>query len=108
MLEFRQLAQVVESVARFRAMQHVGHPPGKVLCAPRAAEADFGVSFQQLRNAGAIKPAIACERMRTSAAARLSPLAPVGGTMCAASPARNKRPYCIGSATKLRIAVMLF
>ena len=36
------------------------------------------------------------------------PLAPVGGTMCAASPARNSRPYCIGSATKLRIAVTPF
>ncbi len=45
---------------------------------------------------------------RTSATARFMPLAPVGGTMCAASPARNRRPYCIGSATKLRIPVMPF
>ena len=48
------------------------------------------------------------DRIRTSATARLSPLAPVGGTMCAASPARNKRPYCMGSVTKLRIGVTLF
>ncbi len=34
------------------------------------------------------------------------PFAPVGGTMCAASPARNSRPYCIGTATKLRIGVI--
>src|SRR5947199_285728 len=34
------------------------------------------------------------------------PLAPVGGTMCAASPTRYSRAYCIGSTTKLRIAVM--
>jgi hypothetical protein len=40
--------------------------------------------------------------------ARLRPLAPVGGTMCAASPARNSRSYRIGSATKLRIGVMDF
>ena len=30
-------------------------------------------------------------------------MAPVGGTIWAASPARNSRPYCIGSATKLRM-----
>ncbi len=36
------------------------------------------------------------------------PLAPVGGTICALSPARNRRPYCIGSTTKLRIGVMPF
>ena len=40
--------------------------------------------------------------------ARFMPLAPVGGTMWAASPARNSRPCCIGSTTKLRIAVMPF
>ena len=34
--------------------------------------------------------------------------APVGGTMCAASPARNSRPNCIGSTTKLRMPVMPF
>jgi len=37
-----------------------------------------------------------------SDAALLSPRAPVGGTMWTASPARNRRPYRIGSATKLR------
>ena len=35
-------------------------------------------------------------------------MAPVGGTMCAASPARNRRPYCIGSTTKLRMPVTPF
>jgi hypothetical protein len=29
-------------------------------------------------------------------------LAPAGGTVWAASPARYSRPYCIGSQTKLR------
>jgi len=43
-----------------------------------------------------------------SDAALLSPRAPVGGTMWAASPARNRRPYRIGSATKLRSGAMLF
>ena len=33
----------------------------------------------------------AVARAVTSARARLRPLAPVGGTMCAASPARNSR-----------------
>ncbi len=46
--------------------------------------------------------------MRTSATARFRPFAPVGGTMCAASPARNSLPYCIGSTTKLRMPVMPF
>ena len=45
---------------------------------------------------------------RTSWTARFSPFAPVAGTMCAASPARNSRPYCIGSTTKLRIGAMPF
>ncbi len=44
----------------------------------------------------------------TSNAARFRPLAPVGGTMWAASPASSSRPNCIGSATKLRMAVMPF
>jgi hypothetical protein len=42
---------------------------------------------------------------RTSATARFMPLAPVGGTMWAASPARNSRPKRIGSTTKLRMPV---
>jgi hypothetical protein len=35
-------------------------------------------------------------------------LAPVGGTMWEASPAKNIRPKRIGSATKLRKGAMLF
>ena len=45
---------------------------------------------------------------RTSAIARLRPLAPVGGTMWPASPARYRRPCCIGSTTKLRMPVTPF
>src|SRR5262249_49883535 len=45
---------------------------------------------------------------RTSATARFIPFAPVGGTICAASPARKRRPNCIGSTTKLRMPVRLF
>ena len=36
------------------------------------------------------------------------PLAPVGGTMCAASPARNSLRCCIGSTTNERIGVTPF
>src|SRR3981081_3325766 len=50
----------------------------------------------------------AVARTVTSARARLRPLAPVGGTMWAASPARNSRRYRMGEATKLRIGVMAF
>ena len=39
---------------------------------------------------------------RTSARARFSPLAPVGGTVCAASPASSSRPLRIGVWTKER------
>jgi hypothetical protein len=42
------------------------------------------------------------------AGGEVEPLAPVGGTMWAASPARNIRPNRIGSATKLRSGAMLF
>src|SRR6478672_9807299 len=49
---------------------------------------------------------MARDSTRTSANARFMPLAPVGGTMCAASPARNSRPCCIGSHTNERIGVM--
>src|SRR5436309_3320122 len=38
----------------------------------------------------------ASARISVSAIARLSPLAALGGTMCAASPTRNNRPCCIG------------
>ena len=50
----------------------------------------------------------AVARAATSATARLRPFAPVGGTMCAASPARNRFPYRIGAATKDRIGVIDF
>ena len=36
------------------------------------------------------------------------PFAPVAGTMWAASPARKRRPNCIGSTTKLRMSAMFF
>ena len=38
----------------------------------------------------------------------MRPLAPVGGTMWAASPARNRFPNRIGSATKLRSGAIDF
>jgi hypothetical protein len=41
-------------------------------------------------------------------AAKFKPLALVGGTMCAASPAKNMRPKRIGSVIKLRSGSMLF
>ncbi len=48
------------------------------------------------------------DRYLTSVAARFKPLAPVGGTMWPASPARNMRPKRIGSVMKLRSGAMLF
>ena len=36
------------------------------------------------------------------------PLAPVGGTMCAASPSRKSFPNCMGETTKLRMGVIPF
>ena len=44
------------------------------------------------RVAGLVPAASASASTRTSAIARLRPFAPVGGTMCAASPARKRRP----------------
>ena len=68
------------------------------------AQARLGVAVEQRRSSRRRRSRRAPgSARRTSATARLSPLAPVGGTMWAASPARKSRPYCIGSATKLRI-----
>ena len=63
-VQFGQLAAVVEAVAAFEAVQHGRHPPGEVLRAPHAAQADFGVSIQQVRGAGAIP---ASDRARENA-----------------------------------------
>ena len=60
------------------------------------------------QSARIVVPISASARYATSLAARFRPLAPVGGTMWAASPARNSRPKRIGSATKLRSGAMLF
>src|ERR671916_549674 len=50
----------------------------------------------------------ASARRPTSPAARFRPLAPVGGTIWAASPARKRRPNRRGSATKLLRGAMDF
>ncbi len=64
-----------------------------------------GVRVERVAAAVAVPRGRARRRARARrASARFRPFAPVGGTMCAASPARNSRPCCIGSATKLRIA----
>ena len=48
------------------------------------------------------------DRSPTSEAAKFKPFAPVGGTMCAASPARKSLPNRMGSVTTLRSGAMLF
>src|SRR5881392_1740343 len=48
------------------------------------------------------------DRYQTSETARFRPLAPVGGTMWAASPARKRLPCRMGSATKLRSGAIDF
>src|SRR5699024_2946223 len=58
------------------------------------ARASASESLSALIRAGA--------RTETSAKARLRPLAPVGGTVWALSPARNSEPCCIGSVTAER------
>ena len=86
-----------------------GEPPREALGPPDAAQAARANSRRCRRRSsrGSARRARA-RGSRTSAAARFSPFAPVGGTMCAASPARNSRPKRIGSATKLRSGAMLF
>ena len=78
-----------------RARPGAGRSPSRRRAAPRSP-----LAYQRDERLG--------EHAHVARSARLSPFAPVGGTMCAASPARNSRPYCIGSTTKLRIAVTPF
>ena len=90
-------------------VQHRGHPPGEVRAPPDPAQGVVGVGVDQRRADPSTSQAVSARASRvTSAIARFSPLAPVGGTMCAASPARNSRPCRIGVATKLRIGSTLF
>ena len=85
-------------------MKNLRHPPREALRLPDPPQAG-------LPNSARADPAARRRRYAasarastiTSAKARFMPLAPVGGWMCAESPARNSRPYCIGSVTKLRI-----
>ena len=67
---------------------------------------DRAARARGLYNSGGTMKAL--DRYLTSLAARFKPLAPVGGTMCAASPAKNIRPKRMGSVTKLRKGAMLF
>ena len=89
-----------------RAVEGVGHEVREALGLPHPAQTGLRVAVQQLGGARLVVQWVrARARVTTSLTARLSPLAPVGGTMCAASPARNSRPWRIGSWTKLRIGV---
>ena len=66
--------------------------PGAARCRSRRRRGAGRPCAAARPRAGASRP--------TSATARLRPLAPVGGTMCAASPARKSRPCRIGVCTK--------
>src|SRR5258705_10122725 len=48
-VEFGDLAALVERVVARKAVQHGSHPPGKSLHFPNAAQADLRVTFEQLR-----------------------------------------------------------
>ena len=49
LIEFRQLPAIIEAVAALEAVQHGRHPPGEMLRAPDAAQADLGIAFEQFR-----------------------------------------------------------
>ena len=90
-------------------VQHRRHPQEKCCAPPDAAQARRrstrrGRTRRRRRTSASSAPA----STRTSATARFRPFAPVGGTMCAASPARNSRPCASARATKLRIGVTPF
>ena len=89
-------------------VQQRGHPPGEALRLPDAAEAGCRIVRSPPDDCSQSARSKRLREKRTSAAARFRPLAPVGGTMCAASPAKKSFPQRIGSATKLLTAAMLF
>ena len=117
----RRRAQVVElralqpaSAARGRAARRAGGGSASSSSSRTPAPARRGAdTSRSRRRARAASPRCtratsASASTRASATARFRPFAPVGGTMCAASPARKSRPNCIGSTTKLRMSVTFF
>src|SRR4051812_12938384 len=98
---------MVERRLVVEAVEHGGHPPREVLGAPDAAQSRGRITFNHCPLTG-IKAGKSFEKTADVGGAEIQAFAPVGGTMCAASPARNSRPYRIGSTTKLRIAMMPF
>ena len=80
-------AQLERVVARV-AVQRARHPPGEALRLPGARAGRCrcsGRGSPSSRCGTSVSPRVST---RTSATARFMPFAPVGGTMCAASPAR--------------------
>ncbi len=69
----------------------------EVRAAPHTTQGLFGVAVDRSGVVLLSSAASAGASSATSATARFSLLAPVGGTMCAASPARNNRPCRIGA-----------
>ena len=103
--ELTHLAPDVEVAGVRRAVQHRGHPVREVLRLPHPREARGRCTrrARRRRSCSSARSSTSAST-RTSASARLRPLAPVGGTVCAASPASSRLPWRIGSRTKERNA----
>jgi hypothetical protein len=106
-LEFGPLDLLVEATALRKTVQEARHPPREALGLPHPGEGAVRVAVEARRRPRVVELGKGLRQVMESLAARLRPLAPVGGTIWAASPARNSRPDRIGSATKLRNGAML-
>ena len=100
-MELAALAPIVEVAGVRQAVEHRGHPVGELLRSPHpgrghACRTRPGSSFR------ADGPLQHLGQDAHVASARFSPLAPVGGTVWAASPASRRRPPEHGFWTKLR------
>ncbi len=94
---------------RGKRCSSAGHPPREPLRLPHRASKRRGIGVEFGDRACLVLldqrvGEVAARRWRP----RFSPLAPVGGTICAASPARNRRRSASARQTKLRSGAMLF
>jgi hypothetical protein len=98
------LAPIVEAIIIGDAMQHGRYPPGEILRSPRAAQTGLGVGAKRLTTAGLVERS---EGPRQHAHIGDGEIHSRWAEQCAPSRARNRLPYCIGSATKVRMQAQL-
>jgi hypothetical protein len=75
-----------------KAVQQHRQPPGHARGPPYAAQCHFGIAIEVVCFAGTVGVGQRAGQIKNVGNREVEPLAPVGGTMWAASPARNSLP----------------